>query len=394
MVLKEGIQKKKEIKGRIVRDEIKRQVDNVSLIIKDLLARKVAELRNQNPEGKQREEEQTADQGQLYTHVMESMDSLKTELLNSPSTETVRQVRIMLNDVQKKFKGLPTSTVKAILDAIYNFIPFIKVRKFAAGEYKNDANNYSHSKEKGAEVRRLIRDMLIKFTHDNAIRYLGADIYPESYEEAKKYFDIEKKEDNVKDELHNHREGKLGRREKAKLDNEAKQVQYETEITDAKADKKRKSKLEENKRDALVQVYKYFFNPTNFNVLLDTIQNNRTAIDVLKSEGVDTRDLEALNHSDDYDNTVHNNLNMIIQDVNAGNAVNDILVRINALSVRERRAIKKYLLTNANDKSKVYRYLSHTKLPAPADIKELTDLMKVSTDAENVYEIADRINTA
>jgi hypothetical protein len=393
MVLREGIQKKKEIKGRIVRDEVKKQVDNVNLIIKDLLRRKVAEMKAQNPEGKQREEEQTADQGQFYNYVMEAMDNLKTELLNNPTTETVRQVRIMLNDVQKKLKGLPTSTVKAILDAIYNFIPFIKVKKLPKGEYKNEANNYSQSKDKSAEVRRLIRDMLIKFTHDNAIRYLGADIYPESYEEAKKYFDIEKKEDNVANELHDYREAKLDRRETIKRKGEADLAEYETKQEASRVAREDAKRQTQEKHDALVEVYNYFFDPTHFNVLRDTVVNRRSALDGLARAGVDTTDLEALNSENDYNRTLGDNLENMTKSISQKTAVNEVSDRINALNGTTRRACRHYLLANANDSAKVLNYLAKTRIP-PSDLDELLHILKVSDKPDAVREVADKINTA
>ena len=391
MVLKEGIQKKKEIKGRIVRDEVKRQVDNVNLIIKDLLRRKIAELKEQNPEGKQREQEQNADHAQLYNGVVEALDNLKLEVLNNPSTETVRQVRIMLNDVQKKLKGLPTSSVKAILDAIYNFIPLIKVQKLPAGKYNNEPKNFTDSKRKDAEVRRLIRDMLIKFTHDNAIKYLGADIYPESYEEAVKYFDIENKSNEVKDALVKQRDDKLDMREKAKVDTEAKQVEYETKIEDAKAQREREKQLQKDKHDALVRVYNYFFDPANFDVLLDTVLNNRSVIDGLSRAGIDTTDLEALNGEDDYNRTVGDNLETLVKSVGQRTAVSEISDKINALVGTTRRGCKKYLLTHASDASRIFNYLAKTRI-APTDLDELLNIMKISDKPDAINEIANKIN--
>jgi predicted transcriptional regulator with HTH domain len=322
------------------------------------------------------------------------MDNLKTELLNNPSTETVRQVRIMLNDVQKKLKGLPTSSVKAILDAIYNFIPFIKVKKQPAGEYKNDPNNYSQAKDKSSEVRRSIRDMLIKFTHDNSIRYLGADIYPESYEEAKKYFDIENKEKNVKDELHDYREAKLNQKEAIKRKGEADQVAYETKQEASRVAREDAKRRAEEKRDALVQVYNYLFDPANFEVLKDADLNRRSALATLQRYGEDTTNYEALNDEADYNKTLGDNIQNKVKALSKPDAVQNVLTEINTtLSGANRRSAKNYLIANKNDPSRVLNYLGKTRIP-PDNIRELISILKVASDPSLVQEVIGNINTA
>lgn len=355
MVLKEGIQKKKEIKGRIVRDEVKKQVDNVKLIIQDLLRRKVAELRAQNPEGKQREEEQSADQGQLYTYVAQAIDNLKTELVNAPSTETVRQVRIMLNDIVKKFKGMPTSSIKAILDLMFNFIPFIKIKKDPTGAIHDDDSNYNNATGKQAEVRRLIRDLLLKFVHENAIRYLGADIYPKTYEEAVKYFNIEEKGTKLVDE--------------------------ETADAESRNNIPRNASI---RNQAIQNVVKYFID--NPNALTEWFQSRASAQSVLRKVGAE--DI----YNDKFEKKVYDDA--------LEKHVNKALERTNGFSAAE--SVARALLIDASDsqEKQIKKILSKKKpvfktlvdILKPTTFKELINIIKVATNQEFSEHLLDKLD--
>ena len=165
--------------------EIKRQVDDVHLLVQSLLAKKLAELKEQNPDGKRPEQKENSSAGELYTSVNEALDNLKVELKNNPSNETVRQVKLMLADISKQFKaGLPTGVIKAILDMIYRFIPIVSydykyVKKVGVGNTKT------------LEVRRFISELLLKFVHDSSIKYLGSNSYPKYLSEANKYLGLD-----------------------------------------------------------------------------------------------------------------------------------------------------------------------------------------------------------
>ena len=77
-----------------------------------------------------------------------NLNNLKLDIVNGPSTETVRQVRLMLNDIVKKFKGMSSSSVKAILDQIYNFIPYTKISKTETGNFTHGNDNYQKKTNK------------------------------------------------------------------------------------------------------------------------------------------------------------------------------------------------------------------------------------------------------
>jgi len=334
-----GILEKKKRK-ELIQSEVKKQVKNVSLIIQDLIARKIADLKAQNPEGHRQNAEQSADYGLLYNSVLESLDNLKTEMYGAISSETVRQVKIMLSDIQKKLKGLSTSSIKAILDAVFNFIPATVINKTPAGDYTSTQLNYTKAttSQKASELRRVIRDMLLKFTHDNSIKFLGSNIYPLTYQEAKRYFDIEHKSNEMANDIKKHEKDQMNMREKSIQDG----------------------------------ILQYFYDPAHFKMLLYALENG-SILNTLRHVGQDSRELkklEDLNPPDYYNDLVFGKLQEDLNAFDPSKAVNNVSDKINALSEAKRNAIYIYLDENQNDTDAIYNYLAkkHIKPTSLSDL--------------------------
>jgi hypothetical protein len=296
--------KESGIRTKIMRDEVSRQVNDVNAIIKELLAKKIAELKAQNPEGQQKEQEQQTDYGQLYNKVVEALDSLKVELTTSPSTETVRQVKMMLNDIVKNFKGLPTSSVKAILDLIFNFIPFTRINKPPITDYNSNEKNYNKSNSKSAEVRRLIRDTLIKFVHDNSIKYLHSDLYPKSYEEAKQYFNIEQLSKDIVRTENLSRKSRIDKRELENAVNETNKIAYERNKQLEEANLEHERVDARNKEQTFIDLYNFLREPAQFDLLYDIIVKGKTVFQVLNDAGQDTTQLASYHPDAVYTNSL------------------------------------------------------------------------------------------
>jgi hypothetical protein len=362
---------KQSARTQVIKDEINRQVNDVNAIIKDLLAKKISEMKAQNPEGQQREQEQTADYGQLYNSVVEALDNLKTDLVNAPSTETVRQVKLMLNDIVKKFKGMSSSSVKAILDQIYNFIPFTKISKTETGKFTHGDDNYQGTKKgasnKNAEIRRLIRDLLIKFVHDNSVRYLHADLYPESYEEAKEYF-------NIEDAINNQSMVETKHKEKRMFEKEQKTDRY-------KAIKAKEAK------DAQFKIYsqeliKHFeYNPVMYVEFLGL----KSVFNTLARYGDDTSALEDVGKDADYISVLNEDRKAKLSKIVESDAVDEVAINLDHLSEPEKTSLK----TRLRGKSDIFNFLISEVNPQTAS--EFYNVLKIAPDPKLRKQLANKL---
>lgn len=361
---------KQSARTQVIKDEVNRQVNDVNAIIKDLLAKKISEMKAQNPEGQQREQEQTADYGQLYNSVVEALDNLKLDIVNGPSTETVRQVRLMLNDIVKKFKGMSTSSVKAILDQIYNFIPYTKISKTETGKFTHGDDNFqkkSNSNSKNTEVRRLIRDLLIKFVHDNSVRYLHADLYPESYEEAKEYF-------NIEDAINNQAMVETKHKEKRMFEKEQK--------TDSYRIKKEKEALDARFQTYSQELIKYFEeNPAMYVEFLSL----KSAFNTLARYGENTSALEDVGKDADYTSVLNEDRKAKLSKIVESDAVDEVAINLDHLSEPEKTSLK----TRLRGKSDIFNFLIAEVNPQTAS--EFYNVLKIATNPKLRKQLANKL---
>ena len=338
--------KESAIKTKIIRDEVARQVNDVNAIIKDLLARKVAELKAQNPEGVAREQEQQADYGQLYNNVQEALDNLKTDITTSPSSETVRQVKLMLNDIVKKFKGLSTSSIKAVLDLLFNFIPYTKIKNNPKSVPDNNDSNYTATNSKNTEIRRLIRDLLLKFVHDNSIKYLGADLYPKTYDEAVKYFNLED----------------IGNKA---LDNE---------VSDAKSRDNLPSNV--NKRNQIIKVaIKHLID--NPEQLADYVSNDRASV-IHTLRKFHAEDIYDPRFNDYYNDVVNKFLSDELAGVDGPTAVTNLAPALGHIAGSAKTALKRQLRDATATPLTITKKL--LSLAPPATAEQVLDIMKIASN--------------
>jgi hypothetical protein len=379
---------KQSARTQIIRDEVNQQVNDVNAIIKSLLNKRIAEMNAQNPEGQQRHQEQQADYGQLYNKVVDALESLKVEITTAPSSETVRQVKLMLNDIVKNFKGLSTSSVKAILDLIFNFIPFTKINKPPVNDFNQSEKNYTKANSKSSEIRRLIRDLLIKFVHDNSIKYLQADIYPKSYEEAKEYFNIEDMSKAIVSTENKAVKDRMNKKELEKTQNEASMTRHK------RAQEADKLLIEQQKQDddikdqLLLDLYNYERDPANFSFLYNVLINGYSVFQALRANGEDTATLQNYNTDATYTNSLINDMRTNVKNININDALDEVSNVINAQNLTNRKAISKYLTTNIPYSDRTFTYLMKTKI-IPTNIDELLNIFKIKN---NIADLIPKIN--
>ena len=379
---------KQSARTQVIRDEVNRQVNDVNAIIKDLLAKKISEMKAQNPEGQQIEQKKTADYGQLYNSVVEALESLKVEITTSPSTETVRQLRIMLNDIVKNFKGLPTSSVKAILDLLFNFIPYVRINKPPISNYNSNEKNFNKPNSKSSEIRRLIRDTLIKFVHENSIKYLHADIYPKSYEEAKKYFNIENlSKDMVKTE-NDSRQSRLDKREKEDALNEAQKAANAREQAIEEARMERKKNDDIDKNQAFSDLYNFLRDPAQYSLLFNIFVRGSTVFNELRRVGENTAQLESYHPDEVYTNSLVSDMKKTMTDIPLSQASDAVSSLINLYPLVRRKAIAKYIRDNINYPPRIFNKMVGDFTP-PTDLEQLLNLVKVRS---NFNELLPKIN--
>jgi hypothetical protein len=345
--------KESAVRNKIIRDEVHKQVNDVNAIIKGLLAKKIAELKAQNPEGQQKEQEKQADYGQLYNSVVEALDNLKLEVLNNPTSETVRQVKLMLNDIVKNFKGMSTSSIKAILDLLYNFIPYTKAYKQPVSNIHNNDSNYSTEGNKTKELRRLIRDSLLRFVHENAKKYLGADIYPKTYDEAVKYFNIEELGNNIVDK----------------------------ENQDAK-DRNNVPRNADIRNKAVSKVIDYFINHP---LILGELYSSKSTIPtILKKHNAD--EIYNEKFKEYYNDELNNFVEKAVDARDGTSSVQDLetLLLANA-NASEIKRLKKAL----KQKVPIFKLLQDTS--KPNSFNELCDIIKVADDMDLREELYDKL---
>lgn len=183
----------KKANAKLIKDVVKSEVDNVRQLMDDLLKKKMdfyqAQADSQKislavpPISK-------FDFGTFYQQLLLTVDDLGMEIIIGPSTETVRKLRAILGDIKSKFKSMTPGEIKPVLAMLYELIVYTGIRNY------KDKTNITFDKDlfstkntigidkKSKETRVLLQQILFKFVHENAIAYLGQDLYPNSYKEA------------------------------------------------------------------------------------------------------------------------------------------------------------------------------------------------------------------
>ena len=153
---------------KLIKDVVKKEVDNVRKIIMDLLRAKVGSLGPKQPDSSQ--QIKRIDAGTVYNDIIKGLDNLKQELTIAPSSETVRQIKALLAYAGNAFPSLTNAEVRACLQKIHNFIPYVYVH---VNEKSRTTLNLAKSKDKQIEIRRVIREIILKFLKDNLIVFLN-----------------------------------------------------------------------------------------------------------------------------------------------------------------------------------------------------------------------------
>jgi hypothetical protein len=173
-------------KSKATKEQVNRQLKDIKLVIQDLLRKRVEELKALPQKQEQYQQSSSNESNSSYSKVTDFLDRIKLEIVDGPTSDTIRKFREFLNNVAVSFKDLPSGSVRNLLNLIFDFIPYTKISKYVSGNYESKKENYAGNK-KGSDIRILLRDTLLKFVHDNGIKYLNDNGYPETYKEALKY---------------------------------------------------------------------------------------------------------------------------------------------------------------------------------------------------------------
>jgi DNA-binding transcriptional MerR regulator len=297
----------------------------------------------------------------------------------------------MLNDVLKNLKGQPTSNVKAILDLIFNFIPYTKTNKTDGELINYNDNNYvqavAGSKTKNVEIRRLIRDIMLKFVHDNSIKYLGEDLYPKTYNEAKQYFNIEKIGQQVAEKETDENKSRLDKRQKIidtnirnsaeheakvrqQLDDQRAQVLAEKRAKKAKEDAEKQAKFEKY----LDEIAQFLYDNTT--ALIDYI-NDKSVFGMVSKYIGNPRDigLDKVASEIDYNSNITRYIQDKLSRILGVNAVNELQTKLAHTS--DLTALKSKLTGTSNGLN-VFNYIINELNPRTE--AEVLDILKVSND--------------
>ncbi len=183
-------------KIEMIRAAAKSEVGNVKSLIRDLVKKKIA--RAEEDEAAQKEAAgntsataSKSDFGAFYNKMLETISTIQTEMQTAPSSETVRAVRTLLTEAKNIFPLITTGEIQTVLQALYELAAAVMVRASWAGDTKAGAKKGDYylavnDNSKGYESRKLARVLLLKFVHENAIKYLGKDMYPLTAKEASK----------------------------------------------------------------------------------------------------------------------------------------------------------------------------------------------------------------
>ena len=190
----------KKANVKLIKDVVKSEVDNVKQLMNDLLKKKMDFYQAQADSQKATFNVPPTtkfDFGTFYQQLQQSLEDLATEIITSASTETVRKLRAILGDMKSKFKVMTSGEVKTVLDMLYEFIVYTGLRNVQSkSSLTFDKNIYSAKNtkdfdKKSKEVRNLVQQILFKFVHENAIAYLGQDLYPPNFREAMAEYEFE-----------------------------------------------------------------------------------------------------------------------------------------------------------------------------------------------------------
>lgn len=190
---------KKALEQKLIQDYVKSEVTDVKSLLRNLLEKRLE--RAQEVEAIQQPQAKPSINVVSYINNLDKeLEDLQIEILQSPSTETVRQVKRILSEIRSKLPQMTQADVKLTLDKLFNLMLYVGIND-QRGKNKN-SNHYAESKPslfskgnaKANDVRRLIQEMIIKFLHEMSGMYLGNSmLYPQSYEDLRDNFNLSKR---------------------------------------------------------------------------------------------------------------------------------------------------------------------------------------------------------
>jgi hypothetical protein len=175
-----------------LRTAVRNEITNVRTMVKELLAKKIALA--QYKEDKQKEGVTSAPSktrfGAFFERLQQDLTDITAELAVAPTADTARRVRGLLVDVRGKLADMTSGEVKLVLDMLFKLGGAASLRKYSPTS-------------KAHEAQQLIKDSITRFVHENAIKYIGSDLYPATAKEAASVyadFASDKKEDDATNE--------------------------------------------------------------------------------------------------------------------------------------------------------------------------------------------------
>lgn len=192
-----------------LRQVAKSEVNNVKSLIRDLVRKKITRAEQSEQVQKQAVGNTSTankwDFAAFQLKLKETIDNITTEMRIAPTSDTVRMIRTLLNDCKAIIPNIQQTDVKIILDELFALAGKIMVKfNNARGYHKAGAGDRKGTEavnSKMYETRVLAKELIVKFVHDNAIRYLGVDAYPLNQAEAEESLKpITKKEIKYLDE--------------------------------------------------------------------------------------------------------------------------------------------------------------------------------------------------